>query len=370
MNTRTQLLYLALATSFLFSCNHKETVAEVQTHLIEISNEQFENDGMAVGKMEKTLFNDVVKATGSIVAMPNGMAKAWAPVNGIVKNIYCSNGQKVSKNEPLLEIGGNAVIEIQNEYAEAAVNFERTKSEFQRAKLLFDQQVSAEKEFISMQGNYKTSMAKYNALKMKIQSIGLSTTKIENADFVASYTIQSPIDGYISQLDAHIGSYIDAQTQLLEIVNPAMFQIKLSVFATDIQNLKKGQTVEFRTSKSDQLEHATLSTVGVTLNNESKTIDCYATIKGKSEQRPVVNEFVNAQIITSATLVHALPTEALIKTDAGHVVLLLNKKDKQKYSFDPVEVQVGRQSNGFSEIISGPIQGQILIKGMYNVVVN
>lgn len=67
---------------------------------------------------------------------------------------------------------------------------------------------------------------------MKIEAMGLSASKIENGEFYSSYAIKTPINGNISTLNAQIGSYIDSQSELLEIINPDMLQLKLSLFAT------------------------------------------------------------------------------------------------------------------------------------------
>ena len=174
MDTVRHLLYFAIAMIILLACNNNQESKEQEPGLIEITPQQFATDAMQLGKMVNKTFENTVKCNGSIVPLPNGIAKVSAPVSGVIKNIYCHNGQLVEKNQTLLEITGNEIIDIQKEFAEASAHYNRLKKEYERIKSLFTEKVTSEKEFIITESEFKASMAKYNGLKMKIEAIGFS----------------------------------------------------------------------------------------------------------------------------------------------------------------------------------------------------
>lgn len=367
MKTTKHLLYLAIVTLIMLSCGSKQEVAEQESGLIEITNQQFETDSMQLGEIETKLFENIVKCNGTIVPLPNGIAKLSAPVNGIIKSINCANGESVDRNQPLIEITGNEIIEIQKEFAEASANYKRLKSEYERVKSLYNEKVTAEKDFTLAETEFKVSMAKYFGLKLKIESIGLSTSKIENGEFYSSYLLKSPIKGYISNFKASIGSYIDSQVELLEIINPDMLQVKLAVFANEIANLRKGQTVRFKSTNTSDYQLATISSIGVAINNETKSIDCYAAITGKKAINPIAYEFVESEIVAGTDTVKALPANAIIKSENDYFILVLSKQEEGKYLLNKVEVNTGRQHKGYTEI-NNPINGRfILVSGVYNI---
>lgn len=370
MKTLKYLPFFVAASLILFSCGKKQESAVQESNLVEITKQQFATDSMQLGKIETKDFESIVKCNGSIVSLPNGMAKLNAPVNGIIKAIHCHSGQSVASNQALIEITGNEIIDMQKEFAEVSANFKRTKNEYERVKALYNEKVTSEKDFIFAESDYKTSMAKYNGLKLKIESIGLSTSKIENGEFYASYTLKSPISGYISKLKASIGSYVDSQTELLEIINPSMLQIKLSVFATDIAELKKGQSVHFKSAKAEDYNSATLTSIGVSLDNDTKSIECYASLTDKKLTNAIANEFIECEIITNVNTAIALPSEAIIKTETANVILVLEKQENEIYYFKKVDVKLGKQQNGFSEIMDNTIEGSVLTKGAYNINAN
>lgn len=367
MNTIKNHLYFAFVIFILFACTNKQDPAEQESDFIEITNQQFTTDTMQLGKMETKTFENTVKCNGAIVPLPNGMARVNALLSGVIKNIYCYNGQFVAKNQTLLEISGNEIIDIQKEFAEASANYERLKNEYERIKSLYNEKITSEKDFIIVESEFKTSMAKYTGLKMKIEAIGFKSSKIENGEFYSSYLIKAPINGSISSLKANIGSYIDSQSELIEIIDPAMFQVQLSVFANDITNLKKGQTVRFKSVNSNNVHIATISSIGVAVDNDSKSIECHASITDKQRIMTIANEFVESEIITSTDTANALPSEAIIKTETGYFILVLKNQEDDKYLFNKVEVSIGRQHNGFTEILGKKIDDLVATKGIYNI---
>lgn len=367
MNAIKHILYSATTLFIMFACNSKQESVVQESKLIEITKQQFTTEAMQLGEIELKTFENTIKCNGSIVPLPNGMAKVNAPVNGIIKSIKCHSGLFVNQNQILLEITGNEIIDIQKDFAEASSNYHRLKNEYNRIKSLYDEKVTSEKDFIVAESEFKISMARYNGLKMKVEAIGFSISKIENGEFYTFYTIKSPISGYISNIKANLGSMTDPQSELLEIINTDMFQIKLSVFATDIINLKKGQTVRFKSTNSEETHSATISYIGVELDNDTKSIVCYALIGDKKLLNPIANAFVESEIITGTEMAQAISSDAIIKTETGYAILALEKQEKDKYYFKKVEVKVGRQQNGYSEILNNKITGLLVTKGAYNI---
>lgn len=368
MNTLRKIFLGTVAAVFLFACSPSVEVSEEESSdLIEITREQFTTDSMRLGEIESRHFENTIECNGSIVPLPEGMAKVNALVQGLVKNIFVRDGQYVAKNQAILEIGGSEVIDIQNAYAEAAANFRRSQSAYQRLKALHDTKVSSEKDFIEAETEYHTALARYNGLKLKMEAIGFSGKSIENGEIHSYYAIKAPISGYVSNLSAHIGSYIDPQSNLLEIINPEMLQLKLSVFPEDIDALEKGQKVRFRYADNQGMHLATLSSIGVAIDDATKSIECYASLQNMSEDKPIAQRFIRAEIITRMDTVSAIPSSAIGKNEQGHFILVLREQQDERYLFENREVQIGREYDGYTEVVEPRVEGRLLTKGIYNI---
>lgn len=368
MNRIKFIFYSLFAFVFVVSCKSGQSGQEESpSEFIEITDAQFENDKMEIGGIDTVIFEDVVSCTGTVIPLPNGMASVSAPVPGIVKSILCAGGQFVSKGQALMEISGNEVIDIQKEFAGAAADYRRLKSEYERAKILRSDNITSDKEFLLKESEFLSAKAKYSGFKLKIEAMGLNSAGVESGEFFSSYKIKSPVSGNISSLKAAIGTYSDSRSALAEVVNPDLLQLRLSVFAADISKIKKGQSVKFKAADSDNERIAVVSSVGVSIDMDSKSIECFAAISGDKGGKSVANEFVECKVVTRSGAVMALPSDALIKTAGGYSVLVLQKQEGGNYFFSSAEVITGRTFNGFTEILNADSVGRILIKGVYNI---
>lgn len=366
-NTKYFWLFTLIISGCLVSCKDQPEKIEEASAFIEVTAEQFQGDSMQLGEMQSINFESVVKCNGIVIAPANGQAEVNSPVSGMIKRILCSTGQPVALNTALVEITGNEIIDLQREFAEASAKHKRLKSEFERARALFADKIMTEKEWVVAESEYKTSLAIYKSLKLKVEALGFSVSKIENGDFYTSYFVKAPVKGTIQQLNVHPGSFVDPQVSLMQIIDKQSFQLKLSVFGKDISNLKTGQAVRYKSVDESQYKTAKLQTIGIAVNEDSKTIDCFAAISEQDKFNAVVNAFVESEIVTGSEWVNALPENAIIKTPEGNMVLILEKQLKNNYFFRKEKVLTGRQSKGFVEIKGEKINGKILTGNAYNI---
>ena len=367
-----QIKNLCIVTIFVLlaiACGNKiktETSVPETDTLIVVTKSQFETENMELKVPEIRPFNQQVKCNGKLVTAANGTAKISAVIPGLVEKIQCVNGQNISRGQILFSISGNELIEIQRDYSETASQLKRLKSEYERSKELYSQKVATEKEFIQAESEYKAINARYSALKMKISLMGLDLQQIEEGNFSNSYPIKAPISGQITRIDAAIGQYTDLQDYLAEITDNKQLLLKIDVFENDVKYLRKGQAVVFNLLDDTVSYSATLETIGNTVDNETKTSDCYARI----DQTPgsfINNSFVSVLITTESDSVQAVPSEAIIKTEFGSYLLKLVKEDSENYYFEKTMVAAGRLNNDFTEITGALITGKILWKGAYNL---
>ena len=195
------IFYIVAVSIFLSSCTHKqarEQKTELPDNLISVTREQFETGKLVIGEPGKMQFDDKVRCNGNLLAEPSATAIISTSVPGLVKKINCTAGQKVSAGQILFELSGNEFIELQKDFAEMASQLKRIRSEYERVKSLYSEKIGTEKEMILAESDFKAANAKYSALKMKLKLIGLNDAKIEDGDFYESFSLKSPIDGYIS----------------------------------------------------------------------------------------------------------------------------------------------------------------------------
>lgn len=370
---RNHLEYILLVAALLASCNqtsnNQESSVE-ESPSVEITRQQFESEQMELGEAHRVPFQEVVTATGSVVAKPNGIALVSAPVGGVVQSVRCQVGQFVEKGTSLFDMTGNEVIDIQRSFAETASLLRRLKSEYDRTKTLYDEQIGSEKDFIQAASDYAMAQAAYAALKLKLEAMDMDVSAIEQGEFTHAYVVKASIKGYISRVGVSAGQFVDPQMVLAEVIDPARLQLRLAFFENDLGKVKTGQSVEFTLiHDSGQSYKAVLNTIGRTVDADTKTVAGYAQIEDVHSTEFTNNTFVQARIITAVDTVWAVPEEAVLKSDDEFFVLSLANEEEEVFHFNRIKVNVGRVDQGYAEVSSDSDLGQIITHGVYNVLV-
>lgn len=371
MKTTKNILIYTLAILFFFSCGKKaesESVATetAETNLIEITSEQFKTNGMQLGEASLQTFTDEVACKGFLFAPANGIAKVSTPIAGTVQNIRFKIGDYVRQGQVVCNISGSEFLGLQQQFAEASANFQKAKVDYERVKALRDEKIGAEKDFTASESLYKASFASYNALKARIQALRINPAQIENGQMYTSFPVVSPISGFITKTGAVIGEYVDMQNELAEVVNVNSLQLQLSVFEMDVNKLRVGQKVSFGVSgNGSHSMKATLTTVGKTINPDTKTVDCIAKIDDPDKSKLVNQSYVEAKIQVNDLETKALPAEAVQKQEKEYFVFVLEKQEVDTYFLKKTKVEIGKTNNSFTEILCGlPVDKQVVVSGV------
>ncbi len=360
------LLTLSL---FIGACENNTTkTEEITSELIEISKTQFKAQKMEMAVPERIDFANKLHFTGSVVAAPNGMAIISAPIAGTIKSIHAVTGQSVQKGTTLLTVSGHAIIDLQKDYAESAATLERLNMDYERIKALYDQNIGAKKDFTLSENTYKIELAKSNALKMKLESAGLNAAKIADGIFSDTYTLRAPIAGYVSQIDAVVGQFVEPLSVLSEIVDVSTFRLSIPVFGRDINKISTGQAVAFYLGDNQEALQAAITSIGKSIDPITKAVVCFAQIQDKSNL--VSHQFVEGDIILSSDTSFAVPTSAILKAENAHFVLVLQSETEEAYLFEKTKVSTGRENATFTEVSGNELENKkVLINGVYHIMV-
>lgn len=357
------------------ACQSKTTpsnpILDESEQLVQISQQQFNSEKMEIGTVTTHCFEEIISCNGSVTAPPNGIAKISTPISGIVKNIHFTPGDYVKKGQLLCQIESNDLIALQQDFAEISAQLSGIKANYERNKALYQEKIGAEKNLISSESTYKATKAKYESLELKLKILRLDTNKIKAGDFYSSLSITAPINGYITNYNLVLGEFAEQQKSLIEIVDTDQLQIQISVFEKDIEHLKIGQILHFKTlSNSEKIHAAHLSVIGKGIDPETKTILCLAKIEDKERATLYNGSFIEAEITTDKKDAKALPSQAILKSGPDRYVLVIAKSDDKNFYLRKKKVKIGTESKGFTEIVDSSDLVKVLTKGAYNISLN
>lgn len=370
---------IGLSILLLAACGSPENaeIENLEIHAsadedIFVSKAQFENAKMSLGKFAEAEFAEIIQASGEIEAPPQNKAVVSAFMGGYIKSVPLIVGDRVSKGAPLLRIENPEFINMQQLYLETTEQLSYLKSEYERQKTMFEENISSKKNYLKAESEYKTAMARSNSLKKNLELLNIGPASVLKGNIVSEVRIYSPISGYVTQMNITTGSYVSPADVIMEIINTDHLQLELKVFEKDLLQLKEGQEILFRVPEaSKDYFKGNLLLIGSSIDSQSRTALVHGKIDPQNEVHFSVGMFVEASIIVSNTTHAGLPEDAVVEQDGLNYVLQLEKENEKGYYLRPVEVEVAENYKGFSRFTK-PLdtEQQFLTKGGFVLLQN
>lgn len=367
-------IYILLLSLALGACGksekNNETLSTKATNINEIvvTQTQFTGENMQLGKLEEHTFNKIIKATGMIDVPPQNKAVICSFMGGFITKTPLLVGDKVKKGQVLVSLQNPEFVELQQQYLEVAEQLNYLKSEFNRQKTLFDENITSQKNFLKAESTYKSSLAKYNGLHKKLGMLNINPLSVEEGNLTSTINLYSPIEGYITKVNISNGMPVSPADVIMEVVDTEHIHLELSVFEKDILNIKKDQKILFKIPEaSNKTFEAEVHLVGTTIDETTRVVNVHGHILNEAEANFIVGMFVDAYIVTDTIKSKSLPKDAIIENGEGYFALALKKKKNDSYYFEKLKLELGTQTETHAKILNtGDLMNKdILIKGGY-----
>lgn len=121
-------------------------------------------------------------------------------------------------------------------------------------------------------------------MKKQLESIGISTAALTSENIQTVVSITSPINGAISNVMVNIGSFVEANNSIAEIVDNSQLHLDLYVYEKDLAKLKVGQTIHFTLTNNPGKEYdAVVFSISNTFEQANKAIAVHAKVQGNKK---------------------------------------------------------------------------------------
>ena len=372
-------IFILVAVLFMFSCgdsekeNSEESATSSSDGRIQLSFAQFEGSDMELGKIEENSFPVTIETTGMIDVPPENKAMVSSFADGYVRETPLLIGDEVKKGQFLVSLENPDYVQMQQDYLDAMQQMNYLKSEYQRQKTLLEEKITSERNFLRAESEYKRNLAKYQALRKKLQMLNLNPETVENGNISSTIRIYAPISGSITEMKINNGMYVSAADELMQIIDRDHLHIELNVFEKDVIKIKKGQDIRFSIpeANTDTIK-GEVHLVGTSISEEKRTVKVHGHFKDEQKKNSLATGmFVEAEIITDKRKAKALPAESIVSLDNTNYVLVLDTKTDSNYIFKRREVLPGDTFNGFTIIKNSADfnqDTQFLTKGAFTLI--
>jgi len=350
------LVYIFIISSLLAcqentgSHGHSHAPATADDHEEEISLTaiQMSKIGLKLGSFEEINLKGAIKVNGVIESPAESKARVSAKLNGIVKRVHVEPGEYVRKGGLLASIEYPDLLNWQEELGVVEGQLLFLEKEYERQRNLVDKEIAARKKFEKTESELRIAEAKQKALHSKLRLMGIDPER-ENKELISTLNLRSPIEGNVQEININIGTFIQPQRVLFEVVNNHHLHIELKVFEKDLALVSIGQEVEFslQSDPSNNMKTKIFS-IAKSMDEEDRSVMVHAEIEEPGEKL-IEGMYVEARLIVDDQKVLALP-ESAISTDKGlNYIFVKEETSGLETHFKKVQVLTGKRDIGYVE---------------------
>lgn len=310
--------------------------------------------------------------------------QVFGTVNGIIAEVFVTEGDLVKKGTPLFTIE-NETQKLTKENAELAARFSDSyanESKLNDAKLAIDfaknkmkndsllyirqsslwqQQIGTridleqrELQYQNSKTSYNSAIFKYQDLKRQIEFNSDQSKKnlLISKNLQNDFTIKSEIDGKVYAINKKKGEITNAQSALAIIGDDTKFVLEMQVDEYDILKIKKGLAVLVNLeSYPGKVFDATVTKINPLMNERSKTFMVEAEFVKKPEQLYANISFEASIVLETKEKVLLIPRNYLV-----------NDSTVLKANGEKQIIKTGLKDYNKVEIISGLTATDELLK--------
>ncbi|WP_272149363.1 efflux RND transporter periplasmic adaptor subunit [Tenacibaculum aiptasiae] len=312
---------------------------------IHLTKAQFETAKIKVESIGKKKIRDRIEVTGTIEVPPQSKATVYAPMEAFVFKTDLLPGDRVSKGQTIAVLQHPNFINLQYAYLEAINKLNVAKADYERKKMLLENDITSKKSFQITEGIYRSSKSLASSYTSQLKMAGLSPQTVAKNGIQQYVYVKAPIEGYIVENNLNKGMFLAANSEMMEIIDNDHMHAELNIFGTDIIKVKKGDTFIFTPSGLDASYEGYIKLISQKVDDKTKTVNVHGHFEDE-QSRLKSGMFINAQVLLDGNEVFAVPEEAIIDNE-GESFIFMSENNKD---FIPLEVTLGNTDNGFTEI--------------------
>ena len=336
---------------------------------VRLTQEQFRQAGLGLGRFERKSTGATLSVNGQVDVPPQSRISVSFPYGGFVREIKVLEGAFVEKGQLLAVLENPAYVDLQEQYLKNKSALEYAGQEYERQRQLFEADVAAGKSFQRATRDFHGLQATVKALSQKLALLGLSPEALTPASIVSSVKVLAPASGYITQVTANKGKYMDARAPLMVLNDASDMLIDLTVYEKDVMRVQPGQRLIYYLADDTQAYEGSVNLIGREVRADRSVV--VHALPGKRVKNLIPGTFVHATIQLDHVLSEVLPSEALVRSgDRSFVFILQQVTADSSYLFQMLPVKRGNEQDGYVQAtLNGPRVNdlQVVTKGAFSL---
>lgn len=316
---------------------------------VSLSQSQFNSVKITTGKIEQKKMNTVLEVNGMLDVPPQNLVTVSALLGGFIKSTDILQGMNIRKGALIARIQNPEFITIQRDYLENKSKLKYLEVEYKRQEELSKENVSSTKIFQQVSSDYNSALVANGALGEKLKMIGINPETLTQSNITSTVDLRSPIQGYITVVNINIGSFVNPQDIICEIVDTEHLHAELTVFEKDITKIKVGQKVVFKIVNSEEKErNATVYLINHKISQD-RTVRVHAHMD-KDDPTLIPNMYLKAYIDVSEQEVLAVPSAAVVQIEGENYIFIEKSGASKEHQYEGIKIQKGISEADYTAI--------------------
>lgn len=338
-------------------------VTAVSADEVTLTEAQFKQVSISLSPLNKLRIGGVVHLKGKSDIPADQHITVSAPYGGVVRQIKWMPGMQIKKGQVVAVMENKEYIQLQQDYLMAKSSHHFADLEYKRQKSLLATQATSEKQFLQSEQQVTSSKIEMKALEQKLRLAGIAAESLREESISSVIQVLAPASGYVSEVFANSGMFIDPAKPILNIVDVHRTFLVLKAFEQDMMHIQVGDQVRAHVNqKPEDQKEGKVAYIGKTITDAGYT-EVYCHMSQSTGWLPGL--YVVAEVETTASEVPALPEKALVFHE-GQNYVFVQLADK---TFRMQKVMTGLSEDGNVEILNGTeLAGKkIVIDGAYDL---
>lgn len=284
---------------FLLSCNNPQPASQQEEAAPAPATE-------TVAQADSVLQTDAVSSAtnvaksasynGVITVPPQRQATVTLTMGGSIHSTNLLPGSYVRQGEVIATLENPEFIQLQQTYLESAAQAEYLEKEYNRQKMLSEQEAASQKRFQQSKADYLSMKSRMDAAAAQLKLLQVDVRQLHDQGIEPYLQVKAPLDGYVTNMKVNLGTYLNAGEPICDIINKGETLLELTAYEKDLDYLQVGSSVEFQVNgMGSQTFEATVITIGQEVDDVNRSLQVYARVKDQNSRfRPGM--YVSAKI--------------------------------------------------------------------------
>ncbi len=217
-------------------CSNAVGVVHVAQDLLKAKNNK--EPLVVLGKASTIIVDDTVETFGHVALDEERAAHVSPRVSGTIKEVHLELGENVKEGAALFDICSIEVGRAVADYLKAKALRRLAKRELDRARQMFKQRITSEKEVYRRENEYEQAVIEDEATQRQLTILGVAKSEMKNIEknerlLQGIITVRSPIEGAIVEKHAVVGEVVEPGATVMMIADLALVWVWAQVYDRD-----------------------------------------------------------------------------------------------------------------------------------------